>query len=71
VSSAAARQAAYKRRQRHGEAVLRLRADYFPLVAALLESGRLTEADALDRDQVESAIAEVVRDWVARWQEKG
>jgi hypothetical protein len=71
VSSAAQRQAAYKRRQRHGEAVLALRCEYFPLIEALLASSRLTEADALDRGQVESAVAEVVRDWIARWREKG
>jgi hypothetical protein len=58
VSSAAQRQAAYKRRQRHGEAVLASRCEYFPLIEALLASGRLTDAEALDRGQVESAASE-------------
>jgi hypothetical protein len=71
VSSHATRQRAYKTRQRHGEAVLALRCEYFPLVEALLASGRISEADALERGQVESAVAEVVRDWIARWHEKG
>ena len=66
MSSAARRQAAYKRRQRHGEAVLALRCDYFSLVEALLASGRISEADALDRALVDGAIAEVAAASIGR-----
>jgi hypothetical protein len=67
VSSAADRQRAYKRRQRDGEAVLRVVVDEYALIDALIESGRLSEADGLDRSKVEAAAEEVLRDWVARW----
>lgn len=71
MSSHRDRQRLYRARQRQGEAILQLRCEYFPLIEALLASGRIGEADALDRGRVESAIAEVVRDWIARWREKG
>jgi hypothetical protein len=67
MSSAADRQAAYKRRQRHGEVILALRCEYFGLIEALLTAGRISETDALDRRQVELAAGEVLRDWVTRW----
>lgn len=70
MSGHAARQRAYRERQRHGEAVLPLRVDYFRLIEALLVSGRLSEADALDRSRVKIAAGEVLDDWAMRWLQK-
>ncbi len=67
MSGHAARQKVYRERQRHGEAVLPLRVDYFRLIEALFRSGRLSEADALDRALVQAATSGVVADWVERW----
>ena len=71
MSSAADRQRAYKARRRQGERVLALRREYFPLVEALLVSGRIGEKAALDRNKVSIAAAEVLHDWVERWRGKG
>lgn len=57
----------YKARQRRGLAVFRITALEFETVNALIESGRLTAGDALDRREVERAVAEVVFEWTARW----
>lgn len=57
----------YRKRQAKGEVVLRIVADEHCLAAALLAAGRLDEKEALDRQRVAEATAEIVRDWCARW----
>jgi hypothetical protein len=69
MSSAADRQAAYKARQRQGEAILAVRCNYHAVIEALLDSNRISESDALDRHKVEEAVADLVRDWALRWRD--
>ena len=40
-----------------------------PVMEALLASGRLSDAEGLDRARVEREIAEVLAEWAARWVE--
>lgn len=42
-------------------------ADEFRLSEAMLASGRMSEADALDHRLVEHALTEVVADFIDRW----
>ena len=62
------RQRRYRKRQRDGLAVYRVPAGD-DLLLALLTSGRLTEAQALDRNRVEQEVAAVLADWARLWAE--
>lgn len=64
ATASAARQRRYRARARRGEAVLRVRANYFDLIDALVESTMLSEGEALDREKVETAVAEVLATWL-------
>jgi hypothetical protein len=44
--------------------------DVARVVEALIRSERLSEADALQHQQVEAAIAVVVEDWCECWRDK-
>jgi hypothetical protein len=68
-TDAARRQALYKHRRAAGEVTLRLVVDDYALIEALLDSNRVSEADALDRRKVEEAVALVVSDWIQRWRD--
>ena len=68
VGSSAARQRRYRRRQADGQAVYRVPGGD-DILLALLVSGRLSEAGALDRAQVEQALGAVLKEWARRWQE--
>jgi hypothetical protein len=70
MSSHADRQRAYRRRQNDGEAVLPVRTAYNRLCEALIASGRLSEAEALEREAVTAAAAAVLDDFIDRWTEK-
>jgi hypothetical protein len=63
----AGHQARVRERARNGKAIFRLEANHDLLVLALLESRRLTEAEALDRSRVEAELARVLEQWAARW----
>jgi hypothetical protein len=63
----AGHQARLRQRQRNGRAVFRLEANHDLLVLALLESRRLTEGEALERERVEAALAAVLEQWARRW----
>jgi hypothetical protein len=63
-TASAARQRRYRARARRGEAVLRVRANYFDLINGLVESTILSEGEALDRAKVETAVAEVLQTWL-------
>ena len=39
------------------------------VAAALIESGRLDERQALDREAVQQALGAVIADWARRWAE--
>jgi hypothetical protein len=58
---------AYRARQRAGLAVLRVTIPQYEVTEFLIASGRLSEAEALDRRRVENAVAEVVVELAARW----
>jgi hypothetical protein len=61
------RQDRYNTRRRAGRTVLPIEVDHDAVVLALIESGRLSEDQALRRDLVSRAVAEIVTDWAARW----
>jgi hypothetical protein len=63
----AGHQARVRERARDGKAIFRLEADHDLVVLALIESRRLTEAEALERPKVEAALARVLEEWAARW----
>jgi hypothetical protein len=65
--SSAERVKRHRRRQRAGLAVFRVAVPEHAAVQALLQSGRLTPEAALDRRQVECALAEVFVEWSTRW----
>jgi hypothetical protein len=57
----------YLQRQKTGGAVLRVPiTDYFQLVALLIENGWLGEAEALNRRQVEIAVAAMLAEAARR-----
>ncbi|MBD8552449.1 hypothetical protein [Sphingomonas sp. CFBP 8764] len=62
------RQRLYRKRQRDRLAVYRVPAGD-DLLLALLTSGRLTEAQALDRHRVEQEVAAVLAEWARLWAE--
>jgi hypothetical protein len=57
------KQNGYRRRRRQGSIVLKIEAAEYPLIEALITSGRLTPDQALDRAEIEREIAAVVEDW--------
>jgi hypothetical protein len=67
-SPAALRQHKCRARRRRGVAVLHVEADEFRLIDALLSAGRLSEAESRRRPLVEAAVAQVLKDFIVRWQ---
>lgn len=63
----AARNRRSRRRQRQGMIWLGIEATEHPLAEALIASGRLTDAEALDRKRVGAAVEGIVADFIARW----
>jgi hypothetical protein len=66
-SSAAARMRKTRERAKNGKAIFRIECDHDMIVLALLESRRLTEAEALDRRNVEREIGLLVEDVARKW----
>jgi hypothetical protein len=54
-------------RTRAGLVVFALEANEDAVVAALIESGKLSEAEALDRRKVNAALARMLGEWAAHW----
>ena len=69
MSTPAARkkQRAYRRRLACGKAVLKIEAPLYPLIQAMIVSGRLNEVEALDRCEVERQVGAIVEEWRQRW----
>jgi hypothetical protein len=65
----AIKQQRYRRRRANGTRIFRIEADHDALVTALIETGRISEQAALDRSQVERALAAVLHDFAVRWRE--
>jgi hypothetical protein len=61
------RQRRYYARRRSGRCVLPVEVDHDRVILALLESSRLSEEEALRRELVTRAVAEIVEEWAARW----
>jgi hypothetical protein len=64
---AAVRQRRNRQRRRAGKSVYQITLKGNEAIEALLRAGRLTEIEALRRDRVEQALAELVSDFVKRW----
>jgi hypothetical protein len=61
------RRAKGRARARNGRASFRVEAEHDLLVTALLNSKRLSEAEALDRRLVERELGEVLQEWARHW----
>jgi hypothetical protein len=57
----------YRRRQRDGEIVLKVKVRELEVAAALISAGRLCASDTADRAAVEHQVAAIVREWAERW----
>lgn len=68
--TSAKRQRLHKGRIKRGERVLEVCVRYNALIEVLLESNRLSEAEALDPRKVEVEAAEDIHDWIARYHEE-
>lgn len=66
-SSARERKRLERARRRAGEDAYRLALRTSDVVEALLASGVLSEGEALRRQSVEAALAEVLHQWAGRW----
>jgi hypothetical protein len=66
-SPAAVRARRTRRRHKVGVTVYRVPVHEHRLAAALIASRRLSDAQALDRSQVERELAGLVEDWITRW----
>jgi hypothetical protein len=64
---ASARQQRWRARQKNGRAMFRVEANHDALLLALIETGRLSEAESCDRRHVERAISIMLDDFSARW----
>jgi hypothetical protein len=62
-----ARKARHRARQRNGEAVFKLIANYELIVGGLIGSGRISERAALDHGNVERVQSAMLTDWGRRW----
>lgn len=67
--SGADRPRRWRRNQRRGVKVLDCAVQLHELVRMLIDSGRLSEAEALDRERVERELGRLVADVVARWKD--
>jgi hypothetical protein len=56
-------------RARDGDAVFQVTASHDAVVLMLLESGTLTEQDALDRHRVNSALSGLFQHWLLHWRD--
>jgi hypothetical protein len=68
-SRPAARARKARARRRRGLAIYYIEANEDRMIEALLEAGRLTEAEALERPSVERELGWVLDDWARRWLE--
>ncbi len=65
--SPAEKKRAQRRRERLGLCVLKITVPEQRLIEALIETGRLNEAAALQRASVELAASQVLSDFAERW----
>lgn len=63
----AAKKRRWRARQRNGVVVLPIEVNEHDVAAAMIESGRLDERQALDRAELKRAAEILVREWAQRW----
>ena len=68
-SRLAARARKARARRRRGLAIFYIEVNEARVVEALIEAGRLTEAEALERPSVERELGWVLDQWARRWLE--
>jgi hypothetical protein len=56
-------------RKKNGKAVLRIEVDHDPLLLALIESGRMSEAETADLRRVEAVVGKMLGEWAEHWQQ--
>ena len=56
-------------RKKNGKAVLRVEVDHDPLVLALIESKRMSEAETADLRRVEAVVGKMLGEWAKHWQQ--
>ena len=56
-------------RKKNGKAVLRIEVDHDPLLLALIESGRMSEAETADLRRVEAVVGKMLGEWAEHWRE--
>ena len=56
-------------RKKNGRAVLRIEVDHDPLLLALIESRRMSEADTADLRRVEAVVGKMLGEWAEHWQQ--
>lgn len=64
----AEKQRRYRQRRATGLQVYKIPVVPDAVITALLETGRISPIDALDRAKVEFAVAQVVADFAKRWE---
>jgi len=62
-----ARKAKHRARQRKGERVFKLTANYELIVGGLIGSGRISERAALDHGNVERVLSRMLMEWGKHW----
>ena len=70
MSSLAARQKqrSYRKRRACGKAVLKVEAPLYPLISAMIASGRLSPEQALQRSEVERQAGMILEEWRKQWE---
>ena len=56
-------------RKKNGKAVLRVEVHHDPLLLALIESGRMSEAETADLRRVEAVVGKMLGEWAEHWQQ--
>jgi hypothetical protein len=62
-----ARQARHRARRRNGTRVFKLEANRDLIVGGLIDSGRISERDALDHRNVERILSDMLTEWGQHW----
>jgi hypothetical protein len=65
--AARSREARSRKRRKVGKLVVAIEISELALVEALLQSGRLSEAESASRLHLKTAIERVVEDFIGRW----
>jgi len=64
-----ARKARHRQRVRNGSAVFQLEANRDAVLLALIESGKLSDQDALDRRRVNAVLSKMLQAWADHWRD--